>query len=250
MNGGLGRFMQVLGRPIIFAQYLALRAGLRSTVFPRDAGSGVVPGDDPQRIIVIGEATAVGFGVLSHELGMAGHFARQLARRTAHGVEWSTAPFADLTIHTAADTVCHPSRFADIDVVLLMIGVGDSIRLTPQRAWRRLLTEALDTLEEALPADARVLVAEVPPLRESGGLPEPWRAVAARHGRLLNRITAEVLAGRPRVAAVAFPRESVIHLGDPDSAQASRVYSTWARAFVTRLLGPDPAFSDGGSDPV
>ncbi|MDA3804177.1 MULTISPECIES: SGNH/GDSL hydrolase family protein [Clavibacter] len=230
--------MQGVVRPVIFVQYLALRAGLQSNVFPRDAGSGTVPGDAPQRILVMGEATAVGFGVLSHELGMAGHFARQLSRRTARGVEWSTRPFSDLTIHTAAGTVRDPELLEGVDVVLLMLGVGDSIRLTPQRTWRRLLCATIDDLIRGLPAGAHVFVSEVPPLNDSAGLPGPWRTIAARHGRLLNRVTAEVIASRPAVVSVPFPSESVIDLGDPDSAQASRVYATWARAFLTRMLGP------------
>ncbi|OUE07906.1 hypothetical protein CMsap09_03075 [Clavibacter michiganensis] len=241
MTGRIRRVVQAVLRPAIFVQYQALRAGLRSTVFPRDAGTGVVPGESPQRVLVIGEATAVGFGVLSHELGMAGHFSRQLARRTGRGVEWSTRPFADLTIHTAAGTVRDRALLAGVDVVLLMVGVGDSIRLTPQRTWRRLLCSAIDDLCQGLPEGARVLVPEVPPLRESVGIPAPWRAVAARHARLLNRVTDEIVASRADALSVPFPRESVIDLGDPDAAQASRVYASWSRAFVQRMLGPLPS---------
>ena len=241
MTGRIRRVVQAVLRPAIFVQYQALRAGLRSTVFPRDAGTGVVPGECPQRVLVIGEATAVGFGVLSHELGMAGHFSRQLARRTGRGVEWSTRPFADLTIHTAAGTVRDRALLAGVDVVLLMVGVGDSIRLTPQRTWRRLLCSAIDDLCQGLPEGARVLVPEVPPLRESVGIPAPWRAVAARHARLLNRVTDEIVASRADALSVPFPRESVIDLGDPDAAQASRVYASWSRAFVQRMLGPLPS---------
>jgi hypothetical protein len=238
MTGRLARFAQAVARPAIFVQYVALRAGLRGTVFPRDAASGTVPGDAPQRVLVIGEATAVGMGVLSHELGMAGHFSRQLARRTGRGVEWATRPFADLTIHTAAGTVRDRPLLDGVDVVLLMVGVGDSIRLTPQRTWRKLLCAAVDDLVRGLPAGARLLIPEVPPLNESVGIPAAWRSVAARHARLLNRVTAEIVASRPELDAVPFPGESVIDLGDPDAAQASRVYAAWSRAFVQRMLGP------------
>lgn len=241
MTGRIRRIAQAAARPAIFVQYVALRAGLQGTVFPRDAGSGAVAGDDPQRVLVIGEATAVGFGVLSHELGMAGHFSRQLARRTGRGVEWTTRPFSDLTIHTAAGTVRDRALLDGVDVVLLMVGVGDSIRLTPQRTWRRLLCSALEELAQGLPAGARVLIPEVPPLNESVGIPAAWRAVAARHARLLNRVTAEIVASRPEAVAVPFPGESVIDLGDPDAAQASRVYASWSRAFIRRMLDPAPA---------
>ncbi|WP_043671832.1 hypothetical protein [Clavibacter michiganensis] len=238
MTGRIRRVAQAVARPAIFVQYLALRAGLQSTVFPRDAGSGVVPGESPQRVLVIGEATAVGFGVLSHELGMAGHFSRQLARRTGRGVEWATRPFSDLTIHTAAGTVRDRELLAGVDVVLLLVGVGDSIRLTPQRTWRRLMCAAIDDLGRGLPEGATVLVAEVPPLHESTGVPAGWRPVAARHARLLNRVTAEIIASRPEVISVPFPPESIIDIGDPDAAQASRVYASWSRVFVQRMLGP------------
>ncbi|CCE74558.1 SGNH/GDSL hydrolase family protein [Clavibacter nebraskensis] len=241
MTGRIRRFAQAVARPAIFAQYVALRTGLQGTVFPRDAASGVVPGDFPHRVLVIGEATAVGMGVLSHELGMAGHFSRQLSRRTGRGVEWATRPFSDLTIHTAAGAVRDRALLDGVDVVLLMVGVGDSIRLTPQRVWRRLLCGAIEDLARGLPEGARVLIPEVPPLNESVGIPSPWRAVAARHARLLNRITAEIVASRPDADAVPFPGESVIDLGDPDAAQASRVYASWSRAFVHRMLGPSHA---------
>ncbi len=238
MTGRMRRVAQAVARPAIFVQYVALRAGLQGTVFPRDAASGVVPGEDPHRVLVIGEATAVGMGVLSHELGMAGHFSRQLARRTGRGVEWATRPFSDLTIHTAAGTVRDRPLLAGVDVVLLMVGVGDSIRLTPQRTWRRLLCAAIDDLTRGLPEGARVLIPEVPPLNESVGIPSPGRAVAARHARLRNRVTAEIVVSRACVDAVHFPGESVIDLGDPDAAQASRVYAAWSRAFVRRMLEP------------
>ncbi|WP_370531976.1 SGNH/GDSL hydrolase family protein [Clavibacter sp. VKM Ac-2872] len=241
MTGRIARFAQAVARPAIFAQYVALRTGLQGTVFPRDAASGVVPGDFPQRVLVIGEATAVGMGVLSHELGMAGHFSRQLARRTGRGVAWATRPFSDLTIHSASGTVRDLALLDGVDVVLLMVGVGDSIRLTPQRTWRRLLCAAIDDLTRGLPEGARVLIPEVAPLNGSVGIPAAWRAVAARHARLLNRVTAEVVASRSQVAAVPFPGDRVVDLGDPDAAQASRVYASWSRAFVEQLLGSSRA---------
>ncbi|RII97554.1 MULTISPECIES: SGNH/GDSL hydrolase family protein [Clavibacter] len=241
MTGRIRRVAQAVARPAIFVQYVALRTGLQGSVFPRDAESGVVPGDSPHRVLVIGEATAVGMGVLSHELGMAGHFSRQLARRTGRGVEWATRPFSDLTIHTAAGTVRDRPLLAGVDVVLLMVGAGDSIRLTPQRTWRRLLCTAIDDLMRGLPEGARVLIPEVPPLNASVGIPSPWRAVAARHARLLNRVTAEIVASRASVDAVPFPGESVMALGDPDAAQASRVYAEWSRAGVRRMLEPPRA---------
>ncbi|WP_414171373.1 hypothetical protein [Clavibacter tessellarius] len=169
---------------------------------------------------------------------MAGHFARQLSRRTRAA---SSGPLArsPTSPSTRRPPRCATARLLqDVDVVLLMLGVGDSIRLTPQRTWRRLLCATIDDLSRGLPEGARVLLSEVPPLKDSAGLPEPWRTIAARHGRLLNRVTAEVIASRPAVASVPFPSESVIDLGDPDSAQAARVYATWARAFLTRMLGP------------
>ncbi|PPF59881.1 hypothetical protein C5C13_05495 [Clavibacter michiganensis] len=241
MTGRIRRVAQAVARPAIFAQYVALRAGLQGTVFPRDAASGVVPGEDADRVLVIGEATAVGMGVLSHELGMAGHLSRQLARRTGRGVEWATRPFSDLTIHTAAGTVRDRPLLAGVDVVLLMVGVGDSIRLTPQRTWRRLLCAAVDDLARGLPEGARVLIPEVPPLSGSVGIPAAWRAVAARHARLLNRVTTEIVASRPQVVAVPFPGDRVVDLGDPDAAQASRVYASWSRACVQQLLGSSRA---------
>ena len=49
---------------------------------------GVIPGPRPLRLLIVGESTAVGVGVPTHDVLLAGQTARALAASTERGVCW------------------------------------------------------------------------------------------------------------------------------------------------------------------
>ena len=68
--------------------------GIAASVLPKPTDAPVVnvPGPDPDRLLVVGGGIAVGFGVLSHELGIAGHVARQVSVRPGAGSMSTSSP--------------------------------------------------------------------------------------------------------------------------------------------------------------
>ncbi|HEV7950198.1 MAG TPA: SGNH/GDSL hydrolase family protein [Glaciihabitans sp.] len=227
--------MHLAARPLITAHFVAQLHDVRNTAFPRDAGSGVILGTNPERVVVIGDFTAIGYGTVSHELGIAGHFARQLARRSGGGVEWSTEAFPDLTIRTAGAVVNNEARFARTDVVIMMIGIGDALKVTSAANWSRMLEDALAQLSAVLPIDARILIPDIPPIEVYPGIPRPIRAIVGPHAALLNRTTRTVAASHSQAVCVAFPREHIGDVSSPQNAHASAVYSSWARLMIDEL---------------
>ncbi|WP_150307087.1 GDSL-type esterase/lipase family protein [Planctomonas psychrotolerans] len=234
--GGAGRAaLRAAARPLHFVNYLVQRQVMRASAFPPGRVGGTIPGAHPHHLVVIGEATSIGYGTLLGELSIAGHLARQLATRHGQGVVWSTAPFPDLTVHTASAVVSDPAVFVDADVVVVMLGIGDAVRSTPVRVWTRLLGVALDTLRSQLSPDARIIVAEAPPLDEYPYLPRAVRARAGRQVRRFNEATRGLVTTRPGCISVPFPPERLPDLRRPDSAQVSGVYSTWANALLAAI---------------
>ncbi len=226
------RVKHLLLRPAITV-YVAGRArSLRHVPIPRDASCGRVPGRNPIRIAVVGDATAVGYGTMSQQLGVAAHFARQLSRRDERGVEWATALFPRLTIRTAAETITDDALVDRTDKFIIIVGLRDAIGLMPVNTWAQLMHEMLTTLRSRLPGTAHIMIAEIPPLKFYSSIPAQIRWTAAAHARQLNATTRHVAARHQRVCTVPLNQEHVIDLKQPGEARVSALYSTWAQLLL------------------
>jgi len=231
-----------IARPVGFLEYLFRRTDTSGDIFPTDSSSGVVPGANPERIIVLGESTAVGLGMLTHELGLAGHLARQYQVRTGRGVEWSTMGLPDRKLRSAPAligdrTARENTVFEGTDIVVMMAGIADTLSLTSARRWRVQLIATLDALQRELPADAHVAVAEIPPMDNAGSISRTARMAAGAHARQLNEVTRSVIAQRTGASSIPFPQELTRSLWKPESQQASylRMYTIWATGILEGL---------------
>jgi hypothetical protein len=232
VRGGWRRLDHVLIRPVILGYVAARVRSLRHVPIPRDSPHGHVPGPDPLRIAVIGDATAVGYGTVSQQLGVAAHFARELSRRDGRGVDWFTAQFRQLTMATAIEVVSDGARFQRVDKVVVIAGTRDAIALMPVATWARLLDDMLITLRSRLPVTARILVAEVPPLEFYSSIPPRLRRIISVHARELNGVTGKVVARHHGVCTVAIDQEHVIDLGQPADTGVSGLYLRWAQSLL------------------
>jgi hypothetical protein len=228
--------VQSVVRPLLFVNFLLQRKKASDSTPTGDNG-GIVPGPDLQRVIFIGEATAVGYRTHSQDLGIAAQFARQWNSRNQVGVEWSIRLFPDLTIRTAMKTPLDHEALREVSIVVLMAGIGDVMRFTRPREWRREMTDFLARITSLLSEGAQVFVAAIPPLGLSGDTPGLVRRMAGAHAMELNAITRHIAAGYPNVSLFPFPMEHLKDLEYPDSAHVGRTYSGWARQLVDAVTG-------------
>jgi hypothetical protein len=234
------RVVHALLRPVISAYVAARVRSLRRVPIPRDSAHGQVPGQNPLRVAVIGDATAVGYGTVSQQLGVAAHFARQLSRRDQRGVEWRTALFPQLTIRNAPETISDAVLLDRTDKVVIIAGIRDAIGLMPVDVWAQLMDEMLVMLRSRLPVTARIMVAEIPPLEFYSSIPSRIRRFISAHARELNVVTRKVAARHRGVSTVPFNQEHVVDLKEPGEAGVSALYFGWAQA----LLVADGSSSD------
>jgi hypothetical protein len=227
--------LQVGLRPLLFAQFVVQRQEV-SRSLSRGANAGTIPGVDTQRVLFVGEATAVGYGTHSQDLGIAAHFARQLGRSHDIGVSWSIIPFPDLTIRTSMKVLADPAVLDGVDILVVMAGIGDSIRFTPPRIWERTLQEFLTAARSRLPEHARIFVATIPPIGQSGDTPARIRKMAGAHAVELNAATDRVIAGQEGVATFPFPLDHVKDIVNPRKAHISKTYADWARMLLDVVL--------------
>jgi hypothetical protein len=241
-------FVHWFVRPVAFGCVVGRLRRLRDVPVPRDRGSGTVPGSDPLRVAVIGEATAVGYGTVSQQLGVAAHFARSLSKRDGRGVEWSTAHFPSFTMRTAMEVTSDDVFFAGMDKVVVIAGIEDAIGLMPVATWSRLLGQMLTTLRSRLPATASITIAEIPPLELYSGIPSRIRPVISAHAGELNRATRVVVAGHRGARTVVFDHEHIVDLNRPGNTGFSCLYLAWAQSLLAADPGSESAPPEAATD--
>lgn len=193
----------------------------------RDMVSG--RGHDPDRVLLAGGGCGVGWGVLDHNLGLAGYLARQVAGITGRGVD------LDINVNPVGSiplllSTLSSATLARYDAIVLTVGTYEAHQLMPVSVWRTQLTALLDRIAGAANAPSVVVVGaeEGGP---SGGIVE--RRAHARAAQL-NAATREVVQLRPRVAFVPSGIES----SDPSVAVDSdhaELYDRAARAVAPTL---------------
>ncbi|CAN5401829.1 hypothetical protein BH09ACT1_BH09ACT1_20990 [soil metagenome] len=207
-------------------------------VFPAGPARGVIPGGSFERVMIIGDRSAVGLGVSDHADGIGGQLAQHLATARDGGIEWSAFQLPRGRIEDAPTFVAEHSAVIVTDVVVLMVGITDVLRLTSRGTWRTSLDDTLTKLDQLLQNDAFIIVALVPPLEHLGGLSRLARLAAGSRARGINRITRELVAAKPRSIAVDFPAALNARLWEPWAQQRAHgaIYARWAAALAGALL--------------
>lgn len=233
--------MRGWARGVNAAEFLMRRSDASADIFPTDRRSGVVPGAAADRILVLGEGTAIGLGVRTHELAVAAQFARQHAAATGRGVDWSAVEVPGFRLKNAigAMDAAQPA-LCSADIVVMMLGITDTLLLTSRRRWRADMGATLDALIERIPIDARVLVADVSPMENVASISRMGRVAGGHHSRVLNAITRELLESRPRCVRVRFPPELRHQLWQPKGQQTewAHLYGAWARSMSEAWSAP------------
>ncbi|GAB2983568.1 SGNH/GDSL hydrolase family protein [Frigoribacterium salinisoli] len=234
------RPLRVTATAVHLAELFFRRADVSGDIYPDDAAKGVVPGPEADRVVVMGERGEISLGVVTNELSMAGFLAREQHEATGRGVEWSIAMLQrDSVADARAAAARRAVDLARTDLVVLMVGISDALRLVPGARWERHVREAVEALFDQLPCDARVAIAEIPPLDNAGSLSRAARVAAGQRAAALNRRTRAVAADHPRLVVVPFPRELTERLWVPQSEELryTRTYAVWSREIVATLVG-------------
>lgn len=146
------------------------------------------------RLLVLGESTAAGVGVSSHEQGLASQLALQLHERTGRTVAWHTfgvngIRMGQLNLKLAS------MDLPEADVVLLSMGVNDTTGFTPRSQFRRQLLALRKMLIQRYPGPIYLL--SVPPMHLFTALPSPLRQIMGWRARQLNRVYEQLAKQAP-----------------------------------------------------
>jgi hypothetical protein len=227
----LQRVVYPILRPLM--RLLRYRTGrrLRQLPQPLDAPHVHAPGADPDRILLFGSGPAIGYGVLSNDLALPGHLARQLSATTGRGVDLDVVADPEVTIQGSLSLLRELNLWR-YDAILLTIGVNNALLLTSVRVWRFAVLALLLHVVEHVPRGTRVLVVAVPPIRSIDSFTRLSGWIADRHAVVLNRETRRIVANFPRITYVPF---SPLDTADDIRYRSAATYQKWATLIVAPL---------------
>ena len=146
------------------------------------------------RLLVLGESTAAGVGVTSHEQGLASQLALQLHERSGQTVCWHTFGVNGIRLGQLNQALTNVELPA-ADVVLLSMGVNDTTGFTPRYRFRQQLLALRALLAQRYPQSLCLL--SVPPMHLFTALPVPLRHIMGWRARQLDRVYEQLARQAP-----------------------------------------------------
>lgn len=142
-------------------------------------------GAPARRVLVIGESTAAGVGVETHDQGLASQLAREIHERTGQTIAWHTFGVNGIRLGALVRKL-ETTELPEADVVLLSMGVNDTTGFTPRFRFRRQLRALRKLLAPRY--SGPILLLSVPPMHLFTALPSPLRHVMGWRARQLDNL--------------------------------------------------------------
>lgn len=209
-----------------------------------DAGSVPYARDEPtvragagaeDRVLLIGNGPAHGWGVASHRLALCGQLAEAVAEATG-GAAVVDFVGAELMNAESARAWLGDRDLAGYDAVVIVMGVSDAVRLTPVEHWERDLVALLEHVRGGLRHDAPIVVSGVPPLSSVPMITAPAAFIGQRRADAMNVVTERIVKATPGAAFVPLG-PAKLEPGRPyGSARSYRASADVLAAVVAPLI--------------
>jgi lysophospholipase L1-like esterase len=216
MNRQVATILTPLLLPILLIQGYWTKK--RTPRLPDAAGplAGTVSGEgEPIRLIALGDSTVAGIGAASHETGLTGRFAVALSRHAKRSVNWSVVARSGINARQSLAELVPKLAGQRADVVLIALGVNDSIEFHTAQRWARNLEKLINSIRAEV-GQALVLLAGIPPIDYFPALPKPLNFVLGARSASLDQAS----------MAIAKRMKGVVHVPvQIDKGQCSELFS-------------------------
>jgi lysophospholipase L1-like esterase len=211
-----------------------------------DAGGplegSIIGGGEPIQLIAVGESTVAGIGASTHDTALTGQVARALSEHSNRTVNWLVVARSGINARKSLVELVPKLAGRRADVVLIALGVNDSIEFHSARRWASDIERLIDGIRAEV-GDALVLLAGVPPLDYFPALPQPLSFVLGARSSLLGETSVGIAQKMKGVVHVPFQIEErgSRALFCADGFHPSELgYSLWAEQLAEAFA----AFSD------
>lgn len=220
--------------PVFVVQGLRVRRTVPRLAEAEGVVGRVGEGEQPVRLVVLGDSVAAGVGVEHHGESLAGALAHRIAAAEGRPVAWTVIARGGLTAAGVRELMAGRGELAEADHVVVSVGVNDTKDLHSDGRWRRELGLLLDDLVAAAPG-ARVVLMGIPPMEMFPSLPQPLAWILGSRSRRMDRIGREVAAARP--AVLRMEAEPVGDLPSPFATDGFHPSPALHALFADRVHG-------------
>ena len=201
--------LKLMLSPLLVTQAVMTRARLPRLPEPEGPRSGVTGQGGPLRLLICGDSSAAGVGVVTQRLALASQLADRVAEQLPARVTWRLLARSGLTTAQTFDLLreqLHAGAGGSTpvaDIAIVVTGVNDVVdQISSRRAVAA--REALGNWLRNAMGVQHVVHAPLPPIHQFPGLPQPLRWVAGSDARRHNAALAEWASSRGDVSCVAM----------------------------------------------
>ena len=171
--------------PLLYAQASRLRRSLPELAEAAGAREGSAgAGRTVLRLLIAGDSSAAGVGAPTQRQALAGHLARELARRLHGRVRWQVIAATGARSEDVLQMVLR-GRLHPADVGVVVVGVNDITKEVSLRHALRKRGEIVAAMRERAGV-RRVVFPALPEMEKFPALPQPLAWYAGRHARRNN----------------------------------------------------------------
>ena len=201
------------------------------------------------RLLVVGESTAVGVGVSTQDEALASQLARKLSADADQCVQWRALGRIGVTVSEATQEFADSLRRERADIVVVALGVNDTLHMNPPQRWYRELRTFTRDLQASVGCKLIVL-SPIPPLWKFRCLPQPLRSAIGLHAFVLDRVSRRLARDEPGLLYVPVPFDDQERLLSSDRFHPSGAgYEMWA-SYLARAIAENLAERGGIASPV
>jgi lysophospholipase L1-like esterase len=184
------------------------------------------------KLFVIGESTVAGLGARTHDLALAGQFAKHLSRHIGRRVDWHVLGKNGVTARRAIDELLPHMPDEHFDYILVGLGGNDVMKLSSPRKWRRDMTELLAHLRAEHP-EAVIFISNCPMIVYSPIMPQPIKSILWELSMMHDANIKEFTRSMPRVFYYPQPADVPLEGFFADGLHPSEQgYRDWADAMI------------------
>jgi hypothetical protein len=234
--------VNAIGRPVVHVWLHT--AEMSDPLLPRPEAPDrrQPPAHNDDRVLLVGNGATVGYGVLSHDLSLAGHLGRQISQVTGRSTHVSVIADGTMTAGSAVAALVGVD-LEPYDGIVVTIGVNETLSLSSLERWRRELDRLLRFVRGRAPR-LRVFLVAIPPVNSITEAPAFVDWITDRHARTLNQAMSEACARFARVTFLPFAPDASSDEGRYRSTETYRQWSALLSGDIAEWLLTDCAEDD------
>ncbi|UJF24693.1 SGNH/GDSL hydrolase family protein [Suttonella sp. R2A3] len=223
--------------PILYLQGKYVRRVTPQLAEASGAREGQSGSGEPLSVLIVGDSSAVGVGVSRQEEALSGQLGSLLAEH--YQVNWQVIARTGSDSRSLLKRL-HKLEPAEIDVVVVVIGVNDVTAMIDVSLWQDRLKKIVALIKQRCRAKL-IILSEIPPMAHFPALPQPLRWYLGREATRLNKASRALLADYADCYFVPLPdltgssSDAQHYMAEDGFHPNAAAYRLWANALADHI---------------